>query len=59
MENEIAFSTVKKKIIYNKEQIEVIDNIKSSLKLKKFSSNLLHGVTGSGKTEIFIESINS
>ena len=59
IENKIAFSPVKKKIIYNKEQIEVIDSIKSSLKLKKFSSNLLHGVTGSGKTEIFIESIKT
>ena len=57
--DKIAFSSIKKKIIYNKEQIEVIDNIKSSLKLKKFSSNLLHGVTGSGKTEIFIESIKT
>ncbi len=57
--DKIAFSPVKKKISYNKEQIDVIDSIKSSLKLKKFSSNLLHGVTGSGKTEIFIESIKT
>ena len=57
--DKIAFSSVKKNIVYNKEQIEVIDSIKSSLKLKKFSSNLLHGVTGSGKTEIFIESIKT
>ena len=57
--DKIVFSSVKKNIVYNKEQIEVIDSIKSSLKLKKFSSNLLHGVTGSGKTEIFIESIKT
>ncbi len=50
-------SPIKKKITYSKEQIKVIDSIKASLKLKKFNSILLHGVTGSGKTEIFIESI--
>ncbi|MFL3013667.1 MAG: primosomal protein N' [Candidatus Neomarinimicrobiota bacterium] len=57
LKNKISFSPVKKNIIYNKEQIRVIDSIKLSIKFKKFSSNLLHGVTGSGKTEIFIESI--
>ena len=59
LSDKMSFSSVKKKIVYNREQIEVINTIKSSLKLKKFSSNLLHGVTGSGKTEIFIESIKT
>ncbi len=59
VKDKIAFSPVKKKIKYNNDQLKVINSIKSSLKSKKFNSNLLHGVTGSGKTEIFIESIKT
>ena len=57
--NSLTFNPVKKNISYNEDQLKVIDNIKSSLKTKKFKSNLLHGVTGSGKTEIFIEVIKA
>ncbi len=56
-----AFSFVKieKKIDFNKDQNNVIKVINSSLYENKFKSHLLHGVTGSGKTEIFIESIKT
>ena len=57
--NRLTFNPVKKKISYNEDQLKVIDNIKSTLRTKKFKSNLLHGVTGSGKTEIFIEVIKT
>ena len=58
-EVKLIFNPSKKKIVYNKDQLEVIDNINSALESKKFNSNLLHGVTGSGKTEIFIEAIKT
>ncbi len=54
----ISFKSAKKNISYNKEQLEVIKSLNNSIKSKKYSSNLLHGVTGSGKTEIFIEIIS-
>ena len=57
--NRLTFNPVKKNISYNEDQLKVIDNIKSTLRTKKFKSNLLHGVTGSGKTEIFIEVIKT
>jgi primosomal protein N' (replication factor Y) len=58
-EKRLTFNPVKKNISYNEDQLKVIDNIKSTLRTKKFKSNLLHGVTGSGKTEIFIEVIKT
>tara|TARA_B110000881_G_scaffold34176_1_gene26568 strand:+ start:345 stop:2582 length:2238 start_codon:yes stop_codon:yes gene_type:complete len=55
----LMFNPVKKNISYNEDQLKVIGNINSSLQSKTFNSNLLHGVTGSGKTEIFIEVIKT
>ena len=43
----------KKNIILNDEQIKVID----SVELNKFNPYLLHGVTGSGKTEVYMNII--
>ena len=54
-----SFKSTKKNIFYNKEQLKVIEDLNRSINSKKYSSNLLHGVTGSGKTEIFIEIINT
>jgi primosomal protein N' (replication factor Y) len=45
------------KVKLTDEQIEVIQKIEISLKEKKFSTFLLHGITGSGKTQIYIELI--
>ncbi|NIQ14730.1 MAG: DEAD/DEAH box helicase family protein, partial [Candidatus Dadabacteria bacterium] len=39
------------------DQENVFDQIKKSIKAKKYSSFLLHGVTGSGKTEIYLRAI--
>ena len=64
MENEISsegfsFEPIKKKIDFNEDQNNVIKVINSSLNQNQFSPHLLHGVTGSGKTEIFIETIKT
>ena len=41
----------------NRAQLEAIKAIGSSLKEQRFHSYLLHGVTGSGKTEVYMHSI--
>ena len=57
--NDFSFQSKKKKIDFNKDQYNVIKVINNSLNENKFNSHLLHGVTGSGKTEIFIEVIKT
>ncbi len=37
------------------EQIAAVDAVKKSIDAKKFQGFLLHGVTGSGKTQVYIE----
>ena len=37
------------------EQVAAIDSVEKSLSAKKFQGFLLHGVTGSGKTQVYIE----
>ena len=54
---ENSFKSLKKNILYNKEQLIAIKSLKNAIKSGVYSPNLLHGVTGSGKTEIFIEII--
>ncbi|MDR0590736.1 MAG: primosomal protein N', partial [Puniceicoccales bacterium] len=39
------------------EQLRVVESVGESLRQKIFSVHLLHGVTGSGKTEVYIELI--
>ena len=55
--NQSVFEPVFKDIVFNKDQKLVIEKIISSLKKHNFNSFLLHGVTGSGKTEIYIETV--
>ena len=55
--NQSVFEPVFKDIVFNKDQKLVIEKIISSLKKHNFNSFLLHGVTGSGKTEIYIEAV--
>ena len=43
--------------MFNKDQSLVINTLIQSLKRHSFSSFLLHGVTGSGKTEVYIEAV--
>ena len=55
--NQSVFEPIFKDIVFNKDQKLVLEKIISSLKKYNFNSFLLHGVTGSGKTEIYIEAV--
>ena len=46
-----------KNIILTKEQTKIIDSIKISIDKNIYSSHLLFGVTGSGKTEVYLNLI--
>ena len=52
-----AFDPVDKKIDFNQDQENVTNAIKDSLDRKSYKPFLLHGVTGSGKTEIYIDAV--
>ncbi|MDR1906802.1 MAG: primosomal protein N' [Puniceicoccales bacterium] len=47
----------KEDIILTAEQGQIVASIRQSLGAKTFNVHLLHGVTGSGKTEVYIELI--
>lgn len=49
------FPSMPKKL--NPEQVQVLQAIEKALHQNTFSVNLLHGVTGSGKTEIYLQAI--
>ncbi len=55
--DQFIFEPVFKNIIFNNDQKSVVNNVTDALKTYDFSSFLLHGVTGSGKTEIYIEAV--
>jgi primosomal protein N' (replication factor Y) len=54
--NEDYFQTKPKKL--NEEQSVALDNIVKSLAEERFESHLLYGVTGSGKTEVYLQAID-
>jgi len=46
-------------ITLTEQQQRAVDAIRESLALNRFSATLLHGVTGSGKTEVYFSAIES
>ena len=50
-----TFSPINKKVKFTKEQKLVLEDLRQGLESKKFIPFLLHGVTSSGKTEIYID----
>ena len=57
--NEIKYSEDDKKINLTKDQKQVYEEIKKSISNDEFITYLIHGVTGSGKTQIYIDSIRA
>ena len=52
-----SFDLINKNIIFNSDQKSILEKLKKPGSFNKFNPFLLHGVTGSGKTEIFIDLI--
>ena len=52
---EINFEEVTKTITLTKEQQKIIQEISEHLEQNSFGTFLIHGVTGSGKTQVYIE----
>ena len=52
-----SFDPIHKEIIFNRDQVKAINKISLALNKKKYVPFLIHGVTSSGKTEIYIESV--
>ncbi len=55
LSNEEYFPTKPKKL--NEEQQETLQKIEESLNAGRFEVRLIHGVTGSGKTEVYLQAI--
>ena len=53
------FDPIHKEVVFNEEQKHAAEDINKGINQEKFQSFLLHGVTGSGKTEIYIEAVRN
>lgn len=54
-----TFDPIHKKVVFNYEQDFAMKKLIKAINENKFKSFLLHGVTGSGKTEIYIEAVKN
>ncbi len=52
-----SYGETVQKVQLTREQKEIVQEVGESLKRKEFRTYLLHGITGSGKTQIYIELI--
>ncbi|MFZ1081173.1 MAG: primosomal protein N' [Candidatus Kryptoniota bacterium] len=57
-EAEYGYREANKKFDLTAQQNEAINKIRDAISSKKYSTFLLHGVTGSGKTQVYIEAIS-
>ncbi len=53
--NNFEFDPIHKEIHFSETQIAAVNKIEKYIKEKKYTGMLLHGVTGSGKTEVYIK----
>ena len=53
--SDFTFDPIHKEIQFSDTQTKVINKIQKYIKEKKYSGMLFHGVTGSGKTEVYIK----
>lgn len=53
-----TYEEVKEDLTLTGYQKEIVDNISEKIIDEKFTTYLLHGITGSGKTQVYIELVN-
>lgn len=53
-----TYEETKENITLTEHQKEIVENISQKINDKHFTTYLLHGVTGSGKTQVYIELVN-
>jgi primosomal protein N' (replication factor Y) len=54
---EFGFQEEQKQIVLSAEQRAALDQISQSIQTQKFQVHMLHGVTGSGKTQVYLDAI--
>ena len=55
----IEYQEEKRDIVLNTAQVQALTEIQNSMQANEFRVHLLHGITGSGKTQVYLEAIKS
>jgi len=53
-----TYEEIKEELTLTDYQKEIVDNISEKINNENFATYLLHGITGSGKTQVYIELVN-